>query len=123
MTNIYRATNYRERKFFWPELISLLHYCLEPWCLGEDFNIIRWAYERSPLGRTTKGMKKFDNFFEEAALQDIPLSNGLFTWSREEISNSHFLIDRFLVTKDWDDLFPNALSIEKQKFSQTVFHC
>lgn len=45
VTIIYGATDYRERRFLWPELTSVFHYCLEPWCLEGDFNIIRWVHD------------------------------------------------------------------------------
>lgn len=48
------------------------------------FNITRWDHERSPTGRTTKEMKIFNKFIEEAAIQDLSLSNGLFSGSERE---------------------------------------
>ena len=44
-----------ERKFVWPELQTITECGEEAWCLGGDFNITRWAYERIPFGRSTSG--------------------------------------------------------------------
>lgn len=54
-SNVYGQNNYREKKSLWPELLILLKFCLEAWCVGSDFNITRWAHESFPLGRTTRG--------------------------------------------------------------------
>lgn len=96
ITNVYGPTNYRERRFLWPELSSLSDYRVEPWYLGGDFNITRQAQERFPLGRVTKGMRKFNNFISVVNLLEIPLSNGRFTWCREGVVISRSLIEYFL---------------------------
>ncbi|KAA0038339.1 uncharacterized protein E6C27_scaffold270G002130 [Cucumis melo var. makuwa] len=49
-----------------------------------DFNITRWAHERFPCGRTTKCVRKFNNVIHRAKLFEVSLSNGRFTWSRED---------------------------------------
>ena len=102
------TTSYRERKLIWPELSSLSQCLAEAWCLGGDFNITRWAHERFPLGRSTRGMSLFNKFIVSVNLSEISLHNGRFTWSRESDSPSRSLLDKFLINKDWDDLFENS---------------
>lgn len=38
---------------------------------------------------------------------EIPLSNGKFTWSRET-NPAHSLLNRFLITKSWGEIFDNC---------------
>lgn len=78
-----------ERRHLWPELFSLYDYCEEAWYIGGDFNITRWSHEIFPIGRVTRGMRKFNNFIEAAGLLEVPLSNGNYTWSWEGNSD-HF---------------------------------
>lgn len=53
-------------------------------------------------------MRKFSSFIEAANLMEVPLSNGQYTWSREGRSISRSLIDRFFITKVWDEAFENS---------------
>lgn len=76
ITNVYGPSNYRERKYLWPKLLSLSAYCMEPWCFKGDFNITRRPQEHFPLGRLTRGMRKFNSFIANMKLLEIPLSNG-----------------------------------------------
>lgn len=108
ITNVYRPNDYRERKHLWAELQSLAAYCVEAWCIGGDFNVIRRIQERLPQGRVIRGMRKFNNFITLAQLMEIPLSNGKFTWPREGNVTSRTLLDRFLISSSWDDSFANT---------------
>ena len=95
-----RSNRLQERNFTWPELLSLIGYCTEAWCLGWDFNMTKSVGERFPEGRMTRGMRKFNNFIDNSKLIEVPLLNGKFTWSREGRTASRSLLDRFLVSFD-----------------------
>ena len=97
-----------KESIFLPELQSLVDYCEDPWCIGGDFHITRRVQERFSLARVTRGMRRFNNFIAAANLMKIPLSNGRFTWSRKGTTVSHSLLDRFLISSTWDDLFANT---------------
>ena len=83
ITNVYGPCGCRERKLVWPELSSLADCSAVAWCIGGDFNITRWACERFPFGRKTRGMSLFNKFIDMVSLMEIPLQNGRFTWSRD----------------------------------------
>ena len=93
ITNVYGPCGYSERKLIWPELSALT---AEAWCLGGDFNITRWAHERSPFGRNTRSMHHFNKFIAAVNLTELPLQNGRFTWSMDGSSLSRSLLDRVL---------------------------
>ncbi|KAA0048201.1 hypothetical protein E5676_scaffold265G002040 [Cucumis melo var. makuwa] len=42
-------------------------FCLDAWSVGGDFSITRWAHERFPVGRTTRGTHRLE---KELPLQD-----------------------------------------------------
>ncbi|TYK03825.1 exodeoxyribonuclease-like [Cucumis melo var. makuwa] len=76
--------------------------------LSGDFNITRWAHERYPLGRSTRGMELFNKLIESVYLMEIPMLNGRYTWPREGGTSSKSLSNRFFINKEWDDLFKNS---------------
>ena len=80
-------------------------FCYSKWCVGGDFNVVRYVEEKSNGGRTTQSMKDFDSFIRETELKDIKMSNGQFTWSslRENVVCTR--IDRFLFSKEWKENF------------------
>ena len=89
------------------ELQDLSSLCTENWLLAGDFNISRCEHEKSS-GEVTRGMRHFDNFIREAELTDLPLNNGLYTWSNNRSLPSLTLINIFLATEGLLEKFSNA---------------
>jgi len=54
------------------------------WCLGADFNVIRFPSERSMGARLTWAMRDFSVFINSCNLIDPPLEGAHFTWSSHE---------------------------------------
>lgn len=50
-------------------MASLYDVCNLNWCVGGDFNVIRFPYEKSNGGRETNSMKMSNEFIREAELQ------------------------------------------------------
>lgn len=76
-----------------------------PWCIGGDFNAIRFSQERRGGSKITRTMRGFNNFVKECALVDIPLQNTCFTWSNFQVNPSCTRFDRFLYSQEWEELF------------------
>ena len=53
---------------FLEELAGLYGVCNPNWCVGGDFNVIRFSYEKSNGGRETNSIKMFNEFIREAEL-------------------------------------------------------
>ncbi len=51
-------------------------------------------------------MEMFADLINDLELIDLPLSNQLFTWSNLQSIPSLAKLDRFLVSTEWDLLFP-----------------
>lgn len=107
ITNVYGPNDYRER-IFMVRITLFVRLLLTSMVYWWDFNTTRWAHERFPIGRATRGMRKFNNFIDKANLLEVPLSNGWFTWSCHGSLFARSLIDRFFISKDWDDAFENS---------------
>ena len=66
-------------------------------------------------------MSIFNKFIVLVNLSEIPLHNEQFTLSRESGSPSRSLLDRFLINKDWDDLFENSRVSRKARIFSDHF--
>ena len=90
------------------------------WCLGGDFNITRWVYERFPVGRSTRGMRQFNAFIDSANLMETPFKMANL-WSREGDTAARSLLDRFFINSKWDDEFENSRVTHKVRFFSDHF--
>ncbi|RVW53836.1 Trafficking protein particle complex II-specific subunit 120-like [Vitis vinifera] len=107
-TGVYGPTIKRHRELFWEELGAIRGLWSDPWCIGGDFNVVRFPSERSRVGRLTGSMRRFSEVIEELALKDLPLHGGLFTWSGGLNGLSRSRLDRFLISEDWENHFSGA---------------
>jgi len=94
------------RRSSWDELAGLLSFRDLPWCIGGDFNVIRFPCERSGVARISSAMTEFLDFILEHGLMDLPLAGGSFTWSN---LSSRSRLDRFLVSLDWEAKYPGLI--------------
>lgn len=59
------------------------------------------------MGTATRDMRNFNTFLRNINLLEILISNGRFTWSKEGEVPLKSLIDRFLVSSNWEEAFEN----------------
>ena len=64
---------------FLEELAGLYVVCSLNWCVGGDFNVVKFSYDKSNRGRETSSMKMFNEFIRESKLTDPELINASFT--------------------------------------------
>jgi exonuclease III len=95
-----------ERRRLWEELAGLMSWWNVPWCIGGDFNVIRFPSERSGGRRISAAMREFSDFIFERGLMDLLLTGGLCTWSN---TRSWSRIDRFLISPDWEARYPEVI--------------
>ena len=81
----------------------------DPWCLGGDFNVLRYSRERNGEERWTRAMRRFSQVLDDLVLKDLPLQGGVFTWSGGPRNQRLAKLDRFLVTDEWENYFGNML--------------
>ena len=79
-TGVYGLVCRREREDFWEELGAIRGLWSNPWCVGGDFNMIRFTGERSSGGGLSSTMRRFSKVLEDLELRDIPLQGVPFTW-------------------------------------------
>ena len=95
-----------ERGFLWDELASINSWWGVPWCVGGDFNVVRFPSKRSQAASFSSAMVGFFDFISNLGLLDPSLEGGSFTWSNNRENPSMSRIDRFLFTTDWEGRFP-----------------
>ena len=91
--------------FFWEEMAGLFGLCSPRWCIGGDFNVVRFVAKKSNGRRQTRSMNEFNNFISDANLCDPPLQNANFTWSNNRESVIWCRLDRFLFSTGWEEVF------------------
>ena len=105
-TGVYGPNSLRDRQFLWEELFGLYSWLNVPWCVGGDFNVVRFPFERYGSTSFIAAMQKFSNFISEQGLIDIPLQGGSFTWSNSREVALKARPDKFLFSAYWEDMFP-----------------
>ncbi|RVW26396.1 Transposon TX1 uncharacterized 149 kDa protein [Vitis vinifera] len=94
-----------EKEDFWEELSAIRGLWEDPWCLGGDFNAVRFPEERRNSLRLTTEMRRFSEVIGELGLKDLPLAGGPFTWIGGLNSQAASRLDRFLFSDQWEDHF------------------
>jgi endonuclease/exonuclease/phosphatase family metal-dependent hydrolase len=77
-----------------------------PWCLGGDFNVLRFPNERSGVGDFSAAKEDFSEFIGGQSWVDIPVHGGQFTWSNNRVWSK---IDRFLLSPKWEEHYLDVL--------------
>ena len=108
LTSVYGPTIGEERVQLWEDLGAIRGRWQGPWCIGGDFNALRFPDERNREGRLTSVMRKFSQIIDELELKDTPLSGGQYTWKGVLNNRRMTRLDRFLIADDWETLFGGA---------------
>jgi hypothetical protein len=74
--------------------------------LRGDFNVVRFPSKRSGDSGYSAAMVEFSEFIFVQGLVDLPLEWGQFTWSNNQEGHIWSRIDRFLLSPEWEELFP-----------------
>ena len=98
----------REESNFGKISESLEVYGGESWCLGGDFNDIRFPGERNREGRIQRSMRRFSQIIDELELKDLPIQRGQYTWKGGLNNQRMARLNRFLFTDDWEVHFGGA---------------
>lgn len=80
IVDIYAPNDGKKRGQLWEVLFRLKSSFRLPWCLGGDFNEVRFLSERKGCLRRDRSMIEFNAFIEKMELVDLPLLGRGFTW-------------------------------------------
>lgn len=99
-SRIYGPCRAAGRSEFWDELAGLGKICGSRWCLGGDFNVIKFAAEKNKPMRARRSMRFF-NEISDLSLTDPPLYIEEITWLNFKGSPTCSRLDRFLFSTDF----------------------
>ena len=71
--------------------------------------MVRFPSEQLGCTKLTSHMTDFSNFIDTSNLVDLPLGGGPSTWSSGSSNPSMSRIDRFLISSDWEDRYPDVI--------------
>lgn len=94
---VYGLVRNDNRGEFFLELEAVAFRWSVPWCVGRDYNMMRWPTERVGSSRELGCMRRFCSFIDEMQLINMLLQGGSFTWSNG-LSLSR--IDRFAIRRN-----------------------
>ncbi|KAF5467563.1 hypothetical protein F2P56_017374 [Juglans regia] len=69
------------RSILWDELAGVQSWWDLPWCIGGDFNVVRFQSESLGNRRLRPASLEFSEFIFYLNLVDLPLAGGPATWS------------------------------------------
>ena len=106
---------------FWNELDTIRMRWSKPWCIGGDFNVIRFSEDKLGGSRLTPEMSAFSDWINRHGLLDLQLNGASFTWSNHQNPPIMSPMDRFLISGDWAEMYPQASQTALPK--TTSDHC
>lgn len=80
-----------------------------------DQNIVRFPTEKLGGGHISAAMSLFSDWINSHSLIDLQLGGASFTWSNHQTPPSMSRLDRFLVSADWLDLYPELCQLALPK--------
>ena len=102
--------SHEEQKLnFLTELSAFCSKNQEPILNGGDFNIIRYSLEKNKSGGVQIFSDMFNTLFNFHELREIVMSGGIYTWSNNQDDPVLEKLERILVSRDWESIFPNSL--------------
>ena len=63
----------RLREYFLEELGTIRGLWQDPWCIGGDFNVIKFFRKRNSVSRLSSAMRGFSEVIEDLELRDLPM--------------------------------------------------
>ncbi|KAE8816813.1 hypothetical protein D1007_05554 [Hordeum vulgare] len=91
---------------FLAELKNKVERCTTPVVVASDFNLIRWASDKSSSNVDRPRMRLFNDCITDMALREIARVGARFTWSNKQADPIWSVLDRVFVSSQWEVMFP-----------------
>jgi exonuclease III len=108
ITTVYGPTQHSDRHTFFSELRAAKPTNMLPWIVTGDFNVTLNPLDRSNQNHTQHEMRQFQAEVHNLELIDLTLKGRKFTWSSERENPTFVRLDRFLISTDWAQIYPNT---------------
>lgn len=111
---------------FLAELAQMCRNSKEPYIVGGDLNIIRSIQEKNKGGNVHRHTNSFNAIIDAYELREITMTGGKYTWSNNQPDPILEKLDRMLMSKEWEDIFPgvviNKLPREISEHNSLILH-
>ena len=92
-----------------------------PLLVGGDFNLLRSSAEKNKPIQNKRWMDMFNAVIGTYEMREIHMTGGAYTWSNNQANPTLEKLDHFLMSRDWELLFP---MVTVHKLSRDVSdHC
>ncbi|KAE8774828.1 hypothetical protein D1007_52730 [Hordeum vulgare] len=103
---IYGPMDHGRSAEFLTELKNKVERCTTPVVVAGDFNLIRWASDKSSPNMDPSRMRLFNDYIANMALREITRVGARFTWSNKQADPIWSVLDRVFVSPQWKVMFP-----------------
>jgi exonuclease III len=103
---VYGPADHRLSDKFLGELSAAVNACPFPLAVGGDFNLIRGSEDKSNDNIHWPRVHKFNDCIADLALREIRRGGARYTWTNKQLNPVRSVLDRMLVSTDWEMLFP-----------------
>jgi hypothetical protein len=103
---VYGAAQEEDKEDFLTELRNICRDQRLPLLVGGDFNLLRDASEKNKRLRPCKWNDMFNFIINNCEMREIDMFGGQFTWSNNQAVPTLEKLDRFIVNREWELLFP-----------------
>lgn len=114
LVNVYGPPQDEDEEFLC-ELAAFCSDMKEPYILGGDFNIIRFAYEKNKNFQRSRFSDLFNTVIHANDLREIYMAGGKYTWSNNQENPTLERLDRILMSREWENLFPTMTSYKNPR--------
>ena len=104
--NIYGSPHEEHKADFLAELAAFCGGNQVPFLVGGDFNLIRFSSEKNKPTHISRHSKTFNSIIACYDLLDLNMIGGKYTWSNNQNPPTLEKLDKILVSKSWEDLYP-----------------
>ena len=103
---VYGPADHRRTDEFLAEMSTAIAACHFPLVVGGDFNLIRGSEDKNNDNINWPRVHKFNDFIADLALREIRRGGSRFTWTNRQLNPVRSVLDRVLMSSDWETLFP-----------------
>ncbi|RYR42782.1 hypothetical protein Ahy_A08g039223 [Arachis hypogaea] len=105
LTAIYGSPNPTIRRDLWYMLEEIANLTIGLWCIGGDFNAIKYAQDSGGSSNLSSDTNKFIDCMCNCGMMEVEFFGPPFTWQRGHIKRR---LDRVLNNFEWTQLFQAA---------------
>ncbi|KAE8808995.1 hypothetical protein D1007_14421 [Hordeum vulgare] len=103
---VYGLADHGRSDEFLAELKNKVDRCTTLVVVAGDFNLIRWASDKSSPNVDRPRMRLFNDCIADMALREIARVGARFTWSNKQAAPIRSVLERVFVSPQWEVMFP-----------------